>query len=68
MSEIKVILNNIEQVTKETNLDKFLNTIPNIPAVFAVAVNGEIIPLEEREHITLKDKDIVDVFAFMAGG
>ncbi len=65
---MQVILNGKTHETRAQNLSELLKEIPDLPKVFAVSVNEEIISKDNFATTPIKDGDTVEVFTFMAGG
>ena len=65
---MKIQLNGKSVETGAGSLKALLETLPDLPEHYAVALNDEIIPKERLNDAELHEGDAVEVFSFMAGG
>ena len=65
---MKIQLNGVPADTEAGTLRELLDTLPDLPEHYAVALNDEIIPKEKLSAAGRHEGDTVEVFSFMAGG
>jgi sulfur carrier protein len=65
---MKIVVNAQEHDTNLDTLNLLLDELGHETRSVATAVNGEFVPVSERETYVLKAGDAVEIIAPMAGG
>jgi len=65
---MKIVLNAEEHNTNVATLDRLLDSLDHESTSVATAVNGEFVPVAERNNCVLQEGDAVEIIAPMAGG
>ncbi|MCR4269299.1 sulfur carrier protein ThiS [Nitratireductor sp. ZSWI3] len=65
---MKLTVNGEEQAVSATTLAALLVELDYEPDFLATALNGELVPMTERERCALSDGDRIEILAPMQGG